>query len=292
MARRPELQTAEETASALEKFAALVRAAEMSAPSRRKVLSAISEMKDALDVLERNIDPIRLPSAFFDPSEPRLIGHFVALALISQERYPLESITPFYGSGVYAIYYNGPAGIYGPISKTETPIYVGKADPPIGAKTVTQQETKLFSRLSEHRKNIDKVQGIELSDFECRALAVQSGYQAAAENHLIRLFWPIWNNETKVLFGIGKHGDAATTRANNKSPWDTIHPGRTWAVGNPEARSVEDISADVAGHFQTKPIFRTTEDIFSAFAKGIRQADRLDHETMDDLEIEQSRGET
>ena len=243
-------------------------------------------MKDALHVLERNIDPIRLPDAFFDPSEPRLIGHFVALALISQERYPLGEITPSYGSGVYAIYYNGPSDIYAPISQTETPIYVGKADPPTGAKSVIEQGTKLFGRLNEHRKNIDKVAGIDLADFECRALAVQSGYQAAAENHLIRLFMPIWNNETRILFGLGKHGDAATTRANNKSPWDTIHPGRTWAEGNPEAKSVDDILADVARHFAATPIFTETGDVFNAFAEGIRQADRMDAEDVADLEQE------
>ncbi|WP_071675668.1 Eco29kI family restriction endonuclease [Nioella nitratireducens] len=284
MARRPELKKADETAAALEQFAEMVRVAELTPPSRKRVLAAIADMKDALRKLERNIDPIRLPDAFFDPSEPRLIGHFVALALLSQERLPLGAITPFYGSGVYAIYYNGPADIYTPISGTETPIYVGKADPPTGAKTVIEQETKLFGRLNEHRKNIEKVAGIDLKDFECRALAVQSGYQAAAENHLIRLFWPIWNNETKILFGIGKHGDAATTRANNKSPWDTIHPGRTWAEGNPEAKSTESIRLEVSEHFRTKPIFRTTEAIFNAFAEGIRQADRFDPERETEME--------
>ena len=289
MARRPELNKVDETTAALEHFAEMVRGTDMTAPSRRKVLAAITEMKDALHLLERDIDPIRLPDAFFDPSEPRLIGHFVALALISQQRNPLGSITPFYGSGVYAIYYNGPADIYAPISGTETPIYVGKADPPTGAKTVVEQETKLFSRLNEHRKNIEKVQGLNISDFDCRALAVQSGYQAAAENHLIRLFWPIWNNETKILFGIGKHGDAATTRGNNKSPWDTLHPGRAWAVGNPVAKSTEYISAEVAEHFRTTNIFGTTQDVFSAFADGIRQADRLapDEANLDESQPEE-----
>ncbi|KEO60032.1 Eco29kI family restriction endonuclease [Thioclava indica] len=286
MARKPELQKADETAAALGQFAEMVQDTEMTAPSRKRVLATIAEMKDALHTLERSIDPVRLPAAFFDPSEPRLIGHFVALALLSQERNPLESIAPFYGAGVYAIYYTGPADIYAPISGTETPIYVGKADPPTGAKTVVEQETKLFARLSEHRKNIEKVQGINLRDFECRALAVQSGYQAAAENHLIRLFWPIWNNETKILFGIGKHGDAATTRANNKSPWDTMHPGRKWAAGNPEAKSADDIRTDVAEHFRTKPMFRTTEDVFRAFAQGIRQADRLDPDDETEMDDE------
>jgi len=283
VARRPELQEADETAVALGNFTKVILEAELTNPSRRKVLANIAEMRESLHRLERSIDPVHLPEAFFDPSQPRLIGHFVALALISQQRNALGGLQPFYGSGVYAIYYNGGNPYYASIANSETPIYVGKADPPDGAKTVVEQEVKLFNRLNEHRKNIDKVQGVELEDFECRALAVQSGYQTSAENHLIRLFKPIWNNETKILFGIGKHGDSSATRANSKSPWDTVHPGRTWAEGNPEAKTVADIYAEVLEHFNRTKVFTSTEDIFSAFAESIRQANHENYVDDDGL---------
>jgi len=276
MARRPELIKVEETRAAIDDLRHLATSAALTGPSRKSVLGAIAEMQEALDRLTRDLDPVALPEAFFDPTEPRLIGHFVALALIAQDRRPLANVSKSYGSGVYAIYYTGDADIYAPISGTETPIYVGKADPPAHAKSVTEQLTKLTDRLAEHRKNIDKVAGIELADFECRALAVQSGYQASAEIHLIRLFEPIWNNESRILFGLGKHGDASTTRANNKSPWDTIHPGRAWAQRSPEAKTIAEISAEVAAHFERAKIFMTPEDVFEAFARGIRQQDRLD----------------
>jgi hypothetical protein len=29
---------------------------------------------------------------------------------------------------------------------------------------------------------------------------------------------------------MSKHGDAATTRKNKRSPWDVVHPGRAWAL--------------------------------------------------------------
>lgn len=291
MARRPELRTADETTAHLDEFAQVIRDAQMTSPSRKGVLTAIAAMKERLEQLERDVDPVRLPDAFFDPAEPRLIGHFVALALISQDRVRLDAIQPFYGAGVYAIYYTGPEDIYAPISGTETPIYVGKADPPVGATSVVQQETKLFGRLNEHRRNIDKVAGIDLAHFECRALAVQSGYQAAAESHLINLFWPIWNNETKILYGLGKHGDDSKTRANNKSPWDTIHPGRAWAEGNREAKTAEDILAEVAAHFERTRIFGATEDVFAAFAEGIRRADRIDAADEEEPEAEPPKAE-
>ena len=238
-------------------------------------MAAITTMRENLDRLERDIDPVTLPDAFFDPSEPRLIGHFVALALISQDRRRLDEIKPFYGAGVYAIYYTGPNPVYRPISGSETPIYVGKADPPSGAATLLEQETKLYGRLNEHRRNIAKVAGIDLEDFEYRALAVQSGYQAAAESHLINLFRPIWNNETKILFGIGKHGDSASTRANKRSPWDTMHPGRGWAEDNEPGKSVDQITREVAQHFAATVVFGATHDVFAAFADSIRREDRI-----------------
>jgi hypothetical protein len=51
-----------------------------------------------------------------------------------------------------------------------------------------------------------------------------------AEKHLISMFWPLWNSETKACWGFSKHGDAAKTRANKRSPWDVAHPGRAWAL--------------------------------------------------------------
>ena len=38
--------------------------------------------------------------------------------------------------------------------------------------------------------------------------SVQSHWQGAAEGYLINLFRPVWNNETDVCYGLGKHGDA------------------------------------------------------------------------------------
>ncbi len=52
-----------------------------------------SDMKEMLDRLTRELDPVALPDSFFDPTEPRLIGHFVALALIAQDRRPLVGCT-------------------------------------------------------------------------------------------------------------------------------------------------------------------------------------------------------
>jgi hypothetical protein len=71
---------------------------------------------------------------------------------------------------------------------------------------------------------------IALSDFQCRRLVCATNAQLVAEKHLIRTFWPIWNQETKACWGMSKHGDSAGTRKNKRSPWDVMHPGRLWAL--------------------------------------------------------------
>lgn len=251
-------------------------------PARSTLTSKLVEMQRMLEQIVREIDPVQLPSSFFDPTEPSLIGRFISIALVAQQRHPLNNITSFYGSGIYAIYYCGNFEPYLSISRTETPIYVGKADPQGNPKSPVDQGTKLYSRLGEHRKSIQKVEYINISDFECRYLAVQSGYQAAAEKHLIGLFRPLWNNETKILYGIGKHGDSSETRANNKSPWDTLHPGREWARGNPEALTREEIIARVARHFETATVFDTVDSVLQAFLDELRHTkDLVPHSDLD-----------
>ena len=167
----------------------------------------------------------------------------VALALLAQVRVPLNTIEPTYGSGVYAIYYEGDHPLYQAISGTETPIYVGKADPASGdASTVREQGPRLTGRLLEHAGTIATaanyieavappgIHPIRLEDFTCRRLVCATNAQLVAEKHLIGMFWPLWNSETKACWGMSKHGDSAKTRSNKRSPWDVVHPGRQWAL--------------------------------------------------------------
>lgn len=278
MSRDPSVTKASKILEEIEALLAATEAEGLTTLARKKLVSSVDAMRDRLERLTRKIDPNELPDAFFDPAEPSLIGNFVALAMVAQDRKSLGSLTRFYGSGVYAIYYTGLNPLYGPISGTETPIYVGKADPKGNPKTAIDQGTKLADRLNEHRRNIEKVAGIAIEDFECRALAVQTGYQAAAESHLIRMFRPIWNNETGILYGLGKHGDDASTRANNKSPFDTVHPGRKWAASSPENQTVAEIKAKVREHFRSATVFQDTNAVLQAFVDNIKREDRLDRD--------------
>ena len=199
------------------------------------------------------------------------IAKFFAFSFVYNPKCELSRLGQerFLGSGIYAIYYQGHSeAAYEPLSGTETPIYLGKADPKTPyAETTEGQGPSLHLRLGEHAKSIESG-GLDLADFRYRCATVQSGMQSAVEDFLIRLFRPIWNKEVKIAFGIGKHGDAATTRGNKRSPWDTMHPGRAWALlTEQDQMSREAIKAKIAGHFEAHPPY-TFDRLISVLIGG------------------------
>ncbi len=219
---------------------------------RLQIESTIGRLQE----LEKDLDPIKPAKNILDPSDPSLVGKLIADTLLLQERHPLAEIPKFYGSGVYAIYYTGYFDAYVPIANTETPIYVGKADPAIPqASTAKEQGLRLSDRLNDHRKTI-KASNLEIEDFEVRYLSVKSAWQGTAELYLIDRFRPVWNKETKVCFGFGKHGDKASTRSNRRSAWDTLHPGRKWATTADNVlnkSTIDEIKKRISDHFLKFP---------------------------------------
>jgi hypothetical protein len=189
----------------------------------------------------------------------------------------------FYGAGVYAIYYSGSFKAYRPLKATEHPIYVGKADPAGDmASAPVEQGLSLSKRLREHAKRIEQAKStLSLADFECRFLICRSGIQSIAEKCLIEQFRPIWNSETKICFGFSKHGDAASTRANARSPWFTMHPGVAWA-DDPQLSdqaTKSKIEVDLAAHFRKYPPFKNVQAIFDSLLASLRQMEVTDQST-------------
>lgn len=247
----------------------------LSTSEARKLRETLQKVTTRLEFLLADLDPIKNPQTVFDPSNPNVVGRLVGITMIAQPRKPLATADRFYGSGVYALYYRGDFSPYSMISERDHPIYIGKADPadPAG-KTAVKQGERLANRLNDHRRNIEKATStLRLVDFEYRALVVQTGWQDAAEDYLIHLFRPIWNNEVGICYGFGKHGDDPKTRANLRSPWDTLHPGREWAHRGEsikDAKPLNDIVQEIAAHLQANPPFRTVDEILRRFIEEMR----------------------
>jgi len=237
---------------------------------RGKLVSEAGTLIARLREFREKISPVRFGSIGISLGKSDGIAKFFAFCFLNQDLEPLDQIvdSPFFGSGVYAIYYRGKSTTaYLPLSVTETPIYVGKTDPKNpDAETVEEQGQTIYKRLKEHSKNIDQTD-LLLEDFVYRAAPIQSGMQAAVEEFMIRLFRPIWNKQTKICFGIGKHGDSASTRKNKRSPWDTMHPGRPWANRTAEdQKSKREIEKEIERHFTEHPVIATRQELFRLLA--------------------------
>jgi Eco29kI restriction endonuclease. len=249
---------------------------------RERIRKRSESLGSRLSRVAARLDSVLTPKTFFDPGNPQTAGHMVALATIAQPRHRLSTLPKFYGAGVYALYYNGPFDAYRELSQSEQPIYIGKADPKKpDAKNAKAQGDRLYKRLLDHRKSIQSAAGtLNVDDFDCRFLVVQSGYQNAAERYLINFFKPIWNAEIKICYGIGKHGDSAETRANKRSPWDTLHPGRGWALRSIEdQKSEQQIRQEINAHLTKHKPYRSVEDVLATFFGDLRQMASSDFTT-------------
>ncbi len=241
---------------------------------------AIESSARKLHEMAAALDPVIRPGSLFDPGDPTTAGRVVALTLVAQKRYRLARIPLFYGSGVYALYYTGTAKrfpAYDPLVGKDHPIYVGKADPADpAAKDAVGQGKELAKRLREHAARIKKADStLDINDFECRFLICQSGTQRSAEAYLIAFFQPIWNSDTKICFGMSKHGDSASTRGNGRSPWFTMHPGVSWAddPALKDQKPKAQIESDIARHFSNHPPRQDIHEIFDMFMASLQQVE-------------------
>ena len=265
----------------------LPSAPDLSKPQAKKLREKFDQFIDALPGIRERLDPVTDPESSFDPGNPDTVGRLVVLALLAQDRVPLSEIKATYGSGVYAVYYTGEHPVYAEVANTETPLYVGKADPDEPrAANPRQQGVRLFSRLADHRKAIQDVEnyaaengiaeGLRVADFECRRLVCATNAQLVAERHLIDIFRPVWNSEMKICFGISKHGDSSIVRANNRSPWHVLHPGRSFALDGPVkvGMTPETIAQNVRNHFKSNIPERDLDGIMYRILDTFRQIGR------------------
>jgi hypothetical protein len=177
----------------------------------------------------------------YNPLAKENLGKSVADALLERELGPLPPSDRFIAAGIYAVYYGGPFKAYAPLTeknrtaakdgKAQTPIYIGKAVP-AGARKGgfglgASPGLVLCSRLAEHADTIREAKStLDIDDFHSRYIAVEDIWIPLGESMLIEMFSPVWN---KVLDGFGNHDPGKGRYKQQRSFWDTVHPGRSWA---------------------------------------------------------------
>lgn len=198
----------------------------------------------------------------FNPLDKQNLGKSVAEALLRVEAEPLTSLTQFGGAGIYAIYYSGEFPAYAPIADRNQggnfnlPIYVGKAIPPGGRKGGVglreKPHTALFSRLADHRQSLMDAVNLDVTDFSCRYLLVDDIWIPLGESLLIAQYNPLWNIK---LDGFGNHTPGQRRFEQYRSTWDTVHPGRAWAMKcKPRKETAEQLLADLEIYLKTAPL--------------------------------------
>lgn len=178
--------------------------------------------------------PKRIPP--FNPLDKTNLGESVAEAMLQQPIHSLPPDEPFIGAGIYALYYQGDFSLYEEIAEQNRdaayrwPLYVGKAVPPGARKggygLGSDPGQALFRRLAEHAGSIEAAENLQVSDFRCRFLVVDDIWIPLAESLLVEMYSPLWNQK---IDGFGNHDPGKGRYNQQRSAWDVIHPGRTWA---------------------------------------------------------------
>lgn len=176
------------------------------------------------------------PEETYNPLDKQHLAESIRNAMLQRPVHGLDQIENFDGAGIYAIYYHGDFDLYKPISArnqagaAELPIYVGKAIPPGNRRGVLDPRAKvgdpLCKRLKEHAESIRLSENLKIEHFDCRYLVVDDIWIPLGESLLIQTFKPLWN---VALDGFGNHDPGSGRRLQKRSPWDTLHPGRSWA---------------------------------------------------------------
>jgi hypothetical protein len=152
---------------------------------------------------------------------------------------------PFIGVGVYGIFYFGDSPIYKRLTEKNEkmkdndkifPIYVGQAAP-AGTRTARPHSSKvktLFNRINQHSTSIQYAKNLDIADFKCKFVILQEydiDLLSPLESELFRHYKPIWNS---CISGFGIHTPGEGRNKQQRSEWDTIHPGRPYADGLPD----------------------------------------------------------
>lgn len=194
----------------------------------------------------------------FDPLNRVNLGRSLETALLSKPLTPLTSVPPFWGSGIYAIYFRGSdaEALYGRLAASPSPIYVGRAVPAGARKGLVEEEEgrrskTLWIRLDEHLDSIGQAQDLNAGDFRCRWLVADMLFVPMAERLMIQTYRPLWN---LLIDGFGNHDPGSGRYDQERSRWDTLHPGRYWAPNLAEPPyTATDLRAQIRAHLDEHP---------------------------------------
>jgi hypothetical protein len=199
-----------------------------------------------------------VPYEEFNPLDTGNLGRSVETALVSRPLTGFNSMFPFWGSGIYAIYFTGSKDhpLYGRIASSPSPIYVGRARPEGSRKGKAKvkggnRSKALSDRLYHHRTSIDQAENLATEDFSAKWLVADMLFVPMAEQLMIQTYQPIWNG---LIDGFGNNAPGGGRGKQVRPRWDTLHPGRYWADELPDPPyTADELRLQILAHFDANP---------------------------------------
>ncbi|MDX6806155.1 Eco29kI family restriction endonuclease [Terrihabitans rhizophilus] len=202
--------------------------------------------------------------------------------LLNRPTTPLAEVDHIIGAGMYVIYYVGRFPPYTPVAAANAdgqfrmPIYVGKAIPKGGRKGGLNENaaaggTALAERLRQHAASVSESENLDLADFCIRHLVVDDIWIPLGENMLIESFKPVWN---RAIDGFGNKDPGRRRATQFKSPWDVLHPGRSFSHKLADSPlTSEFLIQRVADYFAGRPLAKLPKAVVEQQAAELAEAE-------------------
>lgn len=206
----------------------------------------------------------------YNPLDKINLARSVEQELLSRTPIALAQTDQISGAGIYVIYYTGDFPAYAVLKKAnsaktfEMPIYIGKAIPKGGRKgglssSASSAGRALADRLRAHAVSIQQTENLQISDFYVRHLIVDDIWIPLGENILIEKFKPVWNI---AIDGFGNKDPGNRRKTQFMSPWDVLHPGRSFAQKLAKSPATLDLLFQrIEDHFAGRPLTKLPKEV-------------------------------
>jgi hypothetical protein len=182
---------------------------------------------------EKAPDGFSLTQKPYNPLELPELAESMVQAFLKREVISLNTVRPFDGAGIYALYYVGNFEPYLRFAKQNRngkwnqPFYIGEALKPGARKggmlSSAPAGNAIYKRLLQHIESINAAQNLKIEHFGVRYLVAEDVFIPLCESLLIDRYNPIWNT---TIEGFGIHVTGGPRSQQQASKWDTLHPGR------------------------------------------------------------------
>jgi len=180
--------------------------------------------------IRRNIGPRIVNALLKSPERP------LAIAMGTLEGVKARGMFTLYPRGDFPDFPAYRGYVNASLRGCRVPIFVGTASGP------------LYRRLERWYNILDEVDNLTPEQFTCRYLLLDKLYLPEGKEEVRRQFMPLWN---VYLKGHGNNDLGITHGAQERSRFDTVHPGRSGTRGRSRKETPRQIELKITEHMHS-----------------------------------------